>query len=101
MKVGSIAGLTNLSVSRLQHLFKQQTGMSVKQYEKLVRLERARALLKNSFLRVKEITALVGARDSSHFARDYKKLYAQTPSQTRALSRQHPQSSSTADFAKE
>ncbi len=85
MEPASIAAILNLSVSRFRHLFKKETGMSVRQYQKLVQLERARELLQNSVLRVKEITAIIGIRDVSHFTRDYKAHYRQTPSQTRAL----------------
>jgi AraC family transcriptional regulator, arabinose operon regulatory protein len=82
----SIAAVVNLSLSRFRHLFKRETGMSVRYYQKLVRMEQARELLKNSFLRVKEIAAALSIGDISHFTRDYKALYTQTPSQTRALS---------------
>ncbi len=84
MPAGGIATVVNLSHSRFRHLFKKEMGMTVRQYQKLVRLERARDLLKNSFLRVKEIAAVVGIGDMSHFTRDYKGLYKETPSQTRA-----------------
>jgi transcriptional regulator GlxA family with amidase domain len=82
----SIAAVVNLSLSRFRHLFKNETGMSVRHYQKLVRMEQARELLKNSFLQVKEIAAALSIGDISHFTRDYKALYTQTPSQTRALS---------------
>lgn len=49
-------------------------------------MERARQLLLNSFLSVKEIAGVVGINDISHFVRDYKALYGQTPSQTRSCS---------------
>jgi len=81
----SIAAILNLSVSRFRHLFKKETGMSVRQYQKLVQLDRARELLQNSVLRVKEITAIIGISDVSHFTRDYKARYRETPSRTRAL----------------
>jgi transcriptional regulator GlxA family with amidase domain len=88
--VSEIAPLLNLSVSRFRHLFKKELNVSPTHYLKLARLERARELLENSFLRVKEITALVGANDVSHFVRDYKAFYGQTPSQTRALASKAP-----------
>ena len=84
MSAGGIAAVLNLSYSRFRHLFKNDTGMTVRKYQKLVRLEQARELLKNSFLRVKEIAAVVDIGDVSHFTRDYKALYKETPSQTRA-----------------
>ncbi len=51
---------------------------------KLIRLRRAKELLLESFLTVKEVMASVGVSEISHFVRDYKALYGQTPSQSRA-----------------
>jgi hypothetical protein len=45
----------------------------------------AKQLLENSYLEVKEVTAVIGVNDVSHFVRNYKAIYHQTPSQTRAL----------------
>ena len=81
-----VAAFLNLSPSRFRHLFKDETGMTVRQYQKLVRLQQAKSLLTHSFLRIKEVAAAVGIGDVSHFTRDYKALYGQTPSRTRALS---------------
>jgi AraC family transcriptional regulator, arabinose operon regulatory protein len=86
VRVGEIASSLNISDSRFRHLFKKEFGMSPRRYVRLAQLERAKDLLQSSFLRVKEIAALVSANDISHFVRDYKVLYGQTPSQTRKLS---------------
>lgn len=83
MRPEAIAALLNLSISRFRHLFKKETGISVRHFQKEVQLTRARELLQNCDLSVKEITAIVGIRDVSHFTRDYKALHKQTPSQTR------------------
>jgi len=83
--VSDVAADVNLSSSRFRHLFKQELGLSPKHYLKLTRLKRAKELLENSFLRIKEVTTIVGVNDTSHFSRDYKALYKHTPSQTRAL----------------
>ena len=80
------ASLVHLSPSRFRHLFRDELGISPTQYSKLARLQRAKDLLQNSDLRVKEICALLGVNDVSHFVRDYKIRYGETPSQTRALS---------------
>ncbi len=79
-----VAASLNLSVSRLRHIFKAELGISPKQYARQVRFERARNLLRSTFLRVKEVTAAVGVNDPSHFVRDYKGLFRHTPSQERA-----------------
>ena len=89
-QVGDLASGLNLSDSRFRHLFKKELGISPMQYVRSIQLERARGLLENSFLTVKEIAASVGVNDISHFVRNYKLLYGQTPSQTRGLSRKSP-----------
>jgi len=85
--VTEIASSLNLSESRFRHLFKKELGVSPMHYFKLIQLNRARGLLEHSFLTIKEIAAVVGVNDISHFVRDYKALYRQTPSQTRGASR--------------
>jgi transcriptional regulator GlxA family with amidase domain len=54
-------------------------GMAPKQYLKNLRLERAKELEETTFLRVKEIMSAVGINDESHFARDFKAKYGETP----------------------
>jgi AraC-like DNA-binding protein len=51
---------------------------------KLLRMERAKYLLENSFLSVKEIMRTVGINNRSHFVKDFKKLYGRTPTQVRS-----------------
>ncbi len=88
----SAARAVNLSVSRLRHLFKKQLGISPTRRLKEDRLVKARELLGGTFLSVKEVAARVGATDMSHFIRDYKQRYKETPSETKATGTAHPQS---------
>jgi transcriptional regulator GlxA family with amidase domain len=78
-----IAKGLNISSSRFRHLFKRELGMSHREYQRRLRLMQARQLVINSFLSIKEIAYIVGINDLSHFSRDYKVLYGETPSQTR------------------
>ncbi len=73
----------NISVSYLQHLFREETGISIKQHVKKMRLENARLLLETTNLRVKEICFAVGASDDSHFGSDFKKALGFYPTQYR------------------
>ncbi len=50
-----VAMTLNLSPSRFRHLFREELGVSPHHYLTWIRLRRARELLGNSFLRVKEI----------------------------------------------
>lgn len=83
-KLNSFAASMNLSGSRLRHLFKEECGVPPSRYWKLLQLRKARSLLEESFLSVKQVMADVGLNDLSHAVRDYKALYGLTPSQTRA-----------------
>jgi len=83
LDLDAIAGTLNLSASRLRHLFSAQIGLSPVQYMKHIKLRQAKSLLESSFLTVKEIAFRVGARDVSHFVRDYKTVYGETPTDAR------------------
>jgi len=75
----ALANSVNLSSSRLRHLFKDETGLTPAQYLKHMRLERARELMDESFLRLKEVLPQVGINDESHFVRDFKKRHGLPP----------------------
>ena len=83
LTVKNLAESVNLSVSHFQHLFKREVGKSVSQYVRDLRLEKARQLLEESHLRVKEIQVKVGAISKTHFLRDFKKDFGVTHSQYR------------------
>jgi AraC family transcriptional regulator, arabinose operon regulatory protein len=82
-----LATSVNISPSRLRHLFKQQTGNTPLRQLKLMRLLRARELLQDSFLSLKQVMNLVGMTDISHFVKDYKRVHGETPGRTRRTCR--------------
>src|SRR2546422_6500550 len=63
LQSNEVAIALNLSSSRFRHLFKKELGISPHYHLTWTRLHRARELLENSFLRVKEVAALVGVND--------------------------------------
>ena len=81
----SIEDLTQcakLSRSRLDTLFKIETGVSPVKYLKQARIRRAAQLLASDDpLTIKEVMASVGLSDKSHFARDFKQVLGLTPSE--------------------
>lgn len=81
--LNDMARTVNLTSFHFCHLFKAETGSSPARYLKTLRLERARELLETTLLSVKEIRALVGLNDESHFARDFRATYGLTPQQHR------------------
>jgi transcriptional regulator GlxA family with amidase domain len=83
LPVGRLAGLVNLSESRFRSLFTRQTQLAPAQYLQRLRLRRARLLLARTFLSVKEVMALVGYNDPSHFARDFRRQHGAPPTSFR------------------
>ena len=78
-----LAQAVNLSPSRLRHLFKEATGVSLSQHLKLHKMSEAKELLETSLLSIKEILHIVSVQDRSHFSRDFKRLYGVTPKEYR------------------
>lgn len=83
LPVGELARFVNLSVSHLQHLFKRDMGQSPARYIQALRLERARELLENSSLSIKQILIRIGVKDRSNFERRFKQTHKVTPAQYR------------------
>lgn len=81
--MAELAAQVNLSPSRFRHLFTTQTGLAPARYLRRMRLRRARLLFERSFLSVKEVMALVGYNDPSHFSRDFKQVHGVLPSSLR------------------
>ena len=79
-----LAELVNLSPSRLNQLFKEETGMPPARYLRRLRMERAKHLLEITDLSVKQVMAAVGVFDESHFVRDFKMSFGLTPARHRA-----------------
>jgi len=78
-----LAQAVNLSPWYFSRLFMQEMQESPHQFSRQLRLEQARVLLEQSFLRVKEIMAAVGINDKSHFAKEFKRAYGLSPIQYR------------------
>jgi AraC family transcriptional regulator of arabinose operon len=83
ISVDKLAQSVGLSPSRLQHLFKGETGMSIGQYVKNLRLQTARRLLETTYLRIQEVYLAVGINDASLFVREFKKTFGKTPTEYR------------------
>jgi AraC family transcriptional regulator of arabinose operon len=78
-----LAGLVNLSCSRLSHLFKAQTGLGLKNFLTDQRLERSAYLLRTTGMRVKEITYNIGYSQESSFVRAFRKKFHCSPTRYR------------------
>ena len=81
-----LAADVNLSASRFRHLFKEETGMTLTQYLRERRLERAEVLLRTTFLSIKEVMLESGLTSMSHFVQYFKRRYGVAPSTYRKRS---------------
>jgi AraC-like DNA-binding protein len=80
-----MARRVQLSPSRLRHIFKVETALTLTQYLKSMRMREAKKIMEASCLAVKEVMIRVGLSDKSHFERDFKKAFGLTPAQYKTL----------------
>ena len=78
-----MARAVHLTPEHLCRIFKAEVGSPPTRYFKSLRMERAKELLETTSLTIKEITALIGVKDVSHFVRDFEMTYGMTPSRYR------------------
>jgi len=83
LNMSSLADHLGVSPVTLSVEFKNKMGMSPSDYLTLIRIERAKELLKETDLRVKEISGAVGYEDDHVFMRRFKKYVGKTPAQFR------------------
>ncbi len=83
----NIAKQLNLSYSYYRKLFRDTVGLTPHQYLLQVRINKAKELLDNYDLSVKEISANVGFTDELYFSRLFKKKTGIVPSKWRYVER--------------
>lgn len=82
-----LARMVNLSSSRLSHLFKTATGLSLQTFLAQRRLERAAELLQSTDMPVKEISFYVGYRHAPSFVRAFRNRFRASPNDYRGRQR--------------
>jgi AraC-like DNA-binding protein len=68
---------------RIFNLIKEEYNFSFKQFINMIRIEESKRLLKESDLRVVEISTIIGFNDSSYFNKVFKQLEGVTPTDYR------------------
>lgn len=68
-----------LSKSRIEHLFKAETGIALKTYLVAHRLAHAARLLQSGGLRVKEVAQLTGYAHTGSLTRAFQSMYGVNP----------------------
>jgi AraC family transcriptional regulator of arabinose operon len=82
-RLENLARHCGASVSRLAHLFKEQTGSSPQQYLERHRMQHAGRLLRLTSLGIGEIAAEVGYEDPFYFSNRFRRHSGKSPSQYR------------------
>ena len=88
LRLRELSEMTDLSASRLQHLFKRETGQSIGVYTKEIQLILVRDLLLNSRYSLKDIGQSVGITDAANLGRYFKRRFGHTPASYRRRFRQ-------------
>lgn len=83
-----LAAQAGISEVYMRQLFRQQMGTSPKQYILELRVERAKMLLREGNMSVKEVAEGCGFVTSNHFCRMFRDVTGQTPGEYRRMSRQ-------------
>ncbi len=84
LNMGALADKLEVSPVTLAVEFKSEMGMSPSDYLALLRMEKARELLRSTDMRVKEVSLAVGYEDDHVFMRRFKKYVGMTPGQYRS-----------------
>jgi transcriptional regulator GlxA family with amidase domain len=79
-KIHDLALECNLSESRLQHLFKQRTGLGLGQLLAEQRMQQATDFLTQTNMSIKEIASVLGYEHASSFTRAFERSFRQAPS---------------------
>jgi transcriptional regulator GlxA family with amidase domain len=84
--VNELARHVGLGTSRLEHLFKEQARLSIRDYVRERRLSAAAELLTNTEERISSIGYTVGFANPSNFNHAFKKHFGVSPRAYRASS---------------
>jgi len=82
--IADLARQCSLSPDWFMHKFKAQTGLSPMEYLAKIRLDKAKWLMLNSSLSIKEISYIVGYNDPLYFSKLFKKAEGASPSEYRS-----------------
>ncbi len=77
--LSEMAGEFNLSTSYLSNLFHDETGESFSEYLNMLRLNKAKELLKSTDIKIYQIADRLGFNDAYYFSSWFKKLVGASP----------------------
>lgn len=80
LDIEQLANMAAMSSSTFHRNFKQLTASSPIQYVKIIRLNRAKALLMDKGIKVKQAAASVGYESATQFSREFTRYFGHSPS---------------------
>ncbi|MFC0337187.1 transcriptional regulator, AraC family [Kushneria avicenniae] len=89
LSVETLADKVNMSASAFHHHFKRLTHLSPLQYQKRIRLLKARALIAARTHNVSSAASAVGYQSPSQFSREYKRYFGHQPAGDQYPAHQH------------
>lgn len=79
LSVNELADRLKVGSSNLRQCFKQCTGMSIKQFQLQIRLQRAQDLLANTDMSIKEVADVLGFDSAYHLSSQFKQRIGVAP----------------------
>ena len=83
IRVADLADLAGMSPSTFHRHFRAATSMTPIQFQKQIRLQEARILLRTQATTAADIAYQVGYTSAAHFTREYHKAFGRTPGEDR------------------
>ena len=83
LTMAALAEMLSISPVTMSVEFKNRMGVNPSDYLGIIRMEKAKELLKTTSLKVKDVSAAVGYEDEHVFMRRFKKYVGKTPGQYR------------------
>jgi YesN/AraC family two-component response regulator len=84
ISLNDISNYTNISVSHLSKIFKEEMKCSLSAYINQIRVENAKLFLLGEGIPLTEVAYLSGFEDQSYFSKVFKKVTGVTPGKFRA-----------------
>lgn len=81
IKVTDVADALSLSPNYLANIFKEELGISPKQYLIEYRMQKASQLLSNGEMTIKDVAKRVGYANPLHFSAEFKRIKRMSPTQ--------------------
>ncbi|WP_079507468.1 response regulator [Mesobacillus jeotgali] len=85
LNLAVVANYISLNYSYFSHMFKEYIGQNFVDYLKMVRVENAKKLLKESDFKILEISEMVGYKNPKQFARVFREVEGISPKEYREM----------------